>query len=156
MRISDWSSDVCSSDLLDRKQDRLAVRAGRELAYRLDIFLRDEIVDRLRIAAGDRVGHHLRRLGFGLGFAFARFGVAERGFAAALGLQDLALFLTLGAQDFRRAHAFGFEDVGALFALGLPLPRQYRKSVVSGKSVSVRVDLVCPRYLTKQKVKLHT
>ena len=40
----------------------------------------------------------------------------------ALGLQDLGLLLALGAQDFRRAHAFGFEDRGALFALGLHLP----------------------------------
>src|SRR3546814_16440040 len=71
MRISDWSSDVCSSDL-DREEDRLAVRARRELAHRLDIFLRDEIVDRLRIAARDRVRHHLRRLGLGLGLALAR------------------------------------------------------------------------------------
>src|SRR3546814_2514706 len=34
---------------LDREEDRLAVRARRELAHRLDIFLRDERVDRLRI-----------------------------------------------------------------------------------------------------------
>src|SRR3546814_1068309 len=75
---------------LDREEDRLAVRAGRELAHRLDIFLRDEIIDRLGVTSGDRVRDHLGRLGFGFGLALARFGVAEGGFAAAFGLQDLA------------------------------------------------------------------
>src|SRR3546814_6870964 len=84
MRISDWSSDVCSS---------------RSLTDRLDIFLRDEIVDRLNAAARNRVRDDLGRLCFGLGRTLAGFRVAENGFAAALGLEDLRLLLALGAQD---------------------------------------------------------
>src|SRR5690606_40103432 len=62
----------------DREQDGLGVRAGRELADRLGVLLRDEIVDRLVATLRDRVRHHLRRLGFGFGLAFAGFGLAER------------------------------------------------------------------------------
>src|SRR5690606_26296729 len=83
--------------LLDREEDRLAVGAGRKLAHGLDIFLRDEIVDRLRISARDRVRNHLRRLGFGFSLALARLGVAERGLAPAFGLQYLPLLLAFGA-----------------------------------------------------------
>src|SRR3546814_13203517 len=77
---------------LDREEDGLAVRAGRELADRLDIFLRDEIVDRLRVAAGDGVGHHLRRLALGLRLPLAGLSVPEGGLAAPLGPQYLAPF----------------------------------------------------------------
>src|SRR3546814_17990568 len=84
---------------LDREEDGLAVRAGRELADRLDIFLRDEIVDRLRVAAGDGVGHHLRRLGLGLRLPLAGLGVAAGGLAATLALPYLALFLALRPPD---------------------------------------------------------
>src|SRR5690606_13533103 len=83
----------------DREQDGLGVRAGRELADRLGVFLRDEIVDRLVATLRDRVRHHLRRLGFGFGLAFAGFGLAERRLALAFGREDRALLFTLGAQD---------------------------------------------------------
>src|SRR3546814_19871263 len=87
------------------------------------------IVCRLRIAAGDGFGHQLGRLGLCLGLTLARLGVAERGFAPALGLQYLALLLALGAQDFRRPHPFGLENVGALLALGLHLPRHRVRNI---------------------------
>src|SRR3546814_12711377 len=50
MRISDWSSDVCSSDLLDR-----LVEAVRILAALEDVvhgFLRDALAPALAVAAG--------------------------------------------------------------------------------------------------------
>jgi hypothetical protein len=54
-------------------------------------------------------------LGFGLCFAFAGFGVAEGGFAATFSLQNLALLFTFGAQDFRSAQAFRFENLRRAF-----------------------------------------
>src|SRR3546814_13168540 len=83
--------------------------------------LRDKVVDRLHVAAGDRVGHRLGRRGFGFGQALTRLGLAERGFLVALGLQDHRLLLALGLADRRLAEALGLEDVGALLALGLHL-----------------------------------
>src|SRR3546814_3679564 len=53
MRISDWSSDVCSSDLVDAL-DRL-VEAVRILAALEDVvhgFLRDALAPALAVAAG--------------------------------------------------------------------------------------------------------
>src|SRR3546814_18228757 len=63
---------------LDREEAGLAVRAGRELADRLDIFLRDELVDRLRVAACAGVGPHLRRLCLALPLPPPALGVADR------------------------------------------------------------------------------
>src|SRR3546814_15748134 len=76
---------------LDREENGLAVRAGREQADRLDIFLGDEIVNRLRIAAGEGVGHHLGRLGLCLRRTLARLRVPEPRFPAALPPQYPAL-----------------------------------------------------------------
>ena len=65
----------------------------RDLAERLEVFFRDEVVERRDVAARDRLAHHLGRLGLGLGGTLARLGVAERGLAPALGLEDLRLLL---------------------------------------------------------------
>src|ERR1700761_844975 len=81
---------------LHRQHDDLLVRRGRKLPERLDVLVGDKVVERGHVALGDRVRHHLRRLGFGLGGTLARLGIAESGFAAALGLQDLALLGALG------------------------------------------------------------
>src|SRR3546814_20297681 len=90
MRISDWSSDVCSSDLFE-----IAV-AARHVHYRRDGF------DGQRRAAEIRV-------------------------------QDDAAGVDRAAQG------------------ALPAPRQTdRKSVVQGKSVSVRVDLGGRRIIKKK------
>src|SRR3546814_8602322 len=40
-----------------------------------------------------------------------------------------SLLLALGAQDFRRPHPFGLENVGALLALGLHLPRHRVRNI---------------------------
>src|SRR3546814_18902693 len=75
MRISDWSSDVCSSDLVVRLDAETVERPGQEveegLAADFDALdlaapavgrLRDDIfdaVDRLRIAVGEDEALHL-------------------------------------------------------------------------------------------------
>src|SRR3546814_14443776 len=94
MRISDWSSDVCSSDLAlrDLRRDPAAGRADRGTAHRLGL------------------AHSLR----------ARRAARARRLSAP------------------------------------PRPRRKdRKSVVSGKSVSVRVDLGVRRIIKKKKQKQH-
>src|SRR3546814_3150704 len=73
---------------LHRHHHELLVRRLGQRLERLDVLLRDKVVDRLHVAAGDRVGHRLGRRGFGFGQALARLGLAERGFLVALGLQD--------------------------------------------------------------------
>ncbi len=87
-----------------------------------EIFLGDEVIQRRDVAARDGFRHHLGRLRFGLRQTLARLGVAEGGFAAAFGFEDLRLLGALGAQDRRLALAFGGENLGALLALGLHLP----------------------------------
>src|SRR3546814_16937403 len=99
MRISDWSSDVCSSDLL-----AMLVRA------------------------------HGARIDIDIGVELAQ----PHGIAASLQQRTERC----RSQTFSEGgnHAAGDEDV----------PRQDRKSVVSGKSVSVRVDLGGRRIIKKK------
>src|SRR3546814_21072084 len=99
MRISDWSSDVCSSDLSedDRKASIAAVADGT-----VDVIT----------SSHDPRGPEDKRLPF----ADAAPGMA-------------------GAET--------------LLALSLNLVREDRKSVVEGKSVSVRVDLGGRRIITQ-------
>src|SRR3546814_16193259 len=52
MRISDWSSDVCSSDLLDREAGGEAVLAGAEFAEAVG---GEAAGDPPRLAGGDQV-----------------------------------------------------------------------------------------------------
>src|SRR5690606_12210473 len=107
---------------LDRKQDRLGVRAGGELADRLGVFLGDEVIDRLVARLGDRVGDDLRRPRLRLGRALACLGVAEGGFLFAFGRENRRLLLTLRTQDPAGPFALGLENLGALEPLGLHLP----------------------------------
>ncbi|PAV66231.1 hypothetical protein WR25_24882 [Diploscapter pachys] len=119
-----------------REQDRLGVGAGRELADRLDIFLRDEIVDRLRPALLDRLRHDARRFRLGLRCPFARFGIAIGRLTPSLGFEDPRLLLAFCPQDFRSARALGLQDVGALLALGLHLPAH------GGDDIGRRADVL--------------
>ncbi len=107
---------------LERHQDDLLVVRRCDLPKGLDIFLRDEIIDRLYVALRDGIRHHARRVRLRFGQALARFGVAESGFPLALGLEDLALLFALRAQDLRLPAALRLQDLRALVALGLHLP----------------------------------
>src|SRR3546814_12465184 len=101
MRISDWSSDVCSSDL------------GEVAALLLEQIVRHGIVERQRRQA--EPGSQRRADRVITAERYARRQAAQKG-------NQLAL-----------------------------LRRQDRKSVVEGKSVSVRVDLGGRRILKKKK-----
>src|SRR3546814_7857508 len=52
MRISDWSSDVCSSDLAQR---RLPVEVARQRAAQVGDQVAEHRVGALRVAAGERL-----------------------------------------------------------------------------------------------------
>ena len=83
-------------------------------------------------------------LGFGLGRALARLGVAEGGFLAALGGEHHRLLLAFGLEDGGLAQAFGLEDLRALLALGLHLPAPWsRRGRAAGAMslISMRVTL---------------
>ena len=75
--------------------------------------MRDEVVEGVDVAARHRVGDEPGSLGFGLGLALARLGVAEGRFAAAFGGEDLGLLVALGTQDLGRPIALGLEHGGA-------------------------------------------
>ena len=85
--------------------------------------MRDEVIDRLNVAAADGLRDHLRRLGFGLCQALARFSVAKRRLAPAFGFQDCTLLFALGAQNLGLPVAFGVQNIRALFAFCFHLPR---------------------------------
>src|SRR3546814_20743029 len=112
MRISDWSSDVCSSDLADQRR---ALDRGGHLAVLDQVGLRGREHE---LAAGD------------VDLAAAEIDGVE----AALHRGDDLIRLAVAAQHVGVGHA-----------------RQDRKSVVSGKSVYVRVDLGGRRFITKKK-----
>src|SRR3546814_20667677 len=112
MRISDWSSDVCSSDL---------PLAGKNDGKILQLDVRDPSHDGLLVA--DLALRHLA-------------GAADR--------KPFAHRHRTGAGNQSRSSC---KENRAFFRGGAS---QDRKSVVSGKSVSLRVDLVGCRMLKKQ------
>src|SRR3546814_12683243 len=121
MRISDWSSDVCSSDLSG---------AGEQLAQHCRVVAAGA-------AGGGRAGL-ARRLA-------ARAHVPEAGPARRR---------AAGARPAHAAAAGARRRRGARARLRLGIGRRpERKSAVSGKSVSVRVDLGGRRSLTQKKTK---
>src|SRR3546814_6625337 len=84
MRISDWSSDVCSSDLVDEPLADAIAEFGRKLFERLAL---DQLVQHLvEPARFDEGGHGQRRLVLAflvIGKANAVAQFAEADFAAA-------------------------------------------------------------------------
>src|SRR3546814_14303382 len=114
MRISDWSSDVCSSDL---ELDGFLLAATEELAR-----LEHRPIDGARTEAF--LADLWQR-------TFARVAAAEEAW--------------LERSFIKRGRAF----VERLY------PEADRKSVVSGKSVSVRVDLGGRRIIKKKKKEEH-
>src|SRR3546814_17735107 len=109
MRISDWSSDVCSSDLL-----ALVGAAGQDVKKAKQM--------------GDAWRHWTARTSY---LPFAR----QFGGAAPWG------------DTIPRGHALW----GGIVVWLIATWAQDRKSVVSGKSVSVRVGLGGSRYIKKKK-----
>src|SRR3546814_12737031 len=120
MRISDWSSDVCSSDL-GAAGGRSCGGAQVEPVPDLD-------------ERGYQIAHHR--------FVMRRAGREAQPFGAARhrGIVDR---LDVDA-------VFGEQHVAALLGLDR-IADQERKSVVEGKSVSVRVDLGGRRVIKKNK-----
>ena len=79
-------SEPISDDASIGISTTLLLRRRADLGQRLGVFLGDEVVDRLDVALGDRLRHHLRGARLGFGGALARLGVAEGGLAPAFGL----------------------------------------------------------------------
>src|SRR3546814_17328015 len=151
MRISDWSSDVCSSDLNAAVQRRAGKRLRRpprrRLHHDLDavdagIFLAPQGEESRRVVARHPVAHESCRHRE-TESAVARSGEGE-------GLQPATVS---GFTDFRaQAPAYPaplFDD--RRLAVATTHLRLDRKSVVSGKRVSVRVDLGGRRLIKKKK-----
>src|SRR3546814_14301510 len=108
MRISDWSSDVCSSDLL-AGDERLGIRAVPGEGSHVPLWILGSSLFGAQLAAA-----------LGLPYAFASHFAPDA--------LDEALDI------YRRQFK----------------PSEDRKSVVSGKSVSVRVDLGGRRIIKKK------
>src|SRR3546814_13531547 len=123
MRISDWSSDVCSSDLLLRKQEGAALIRHGFGAVRQNAVDRERLGDRFLPDIADPFGKLVRHAQL-----FRREGDLD----AAVGDDLIRHVLTIDSAKLRA----GLED---------------RKSVVEGKSVSVRVDLGGSRIINKKK-----
>src|SRR3546814_12490196 len=96
MRISDWSSDVCSSDLLhpviDEAEDVLAVAVEIDLAVEVRRVLADKpvrfievVTDRERAAAGAQHDDRYRRVGSRGAEHRAQFGELRRRHRVELG-----------------------------------------------------------------------
>src|SRR3546814_15775314 len=123
MRISDWSSDVYSSDLVDQADD-----VGNLLGAVLDA------ADR-----GDRIADHAAAL-------FRGIAGGDRQLVGGLGVLGI-LFHRRGDLVHRGGRLL---DGGGLAFRALGEILAERKSVVSGKRVSVRVDLGGRRIITKK------
>src|SRR3546814_12292880 len=130
MRISDWSSDVCSSDLRSGSC-RLALAGGQSRD------LQEIGEHRVAVLGRDAFGMELDAVDRQLGVAEThhRAVVARRVDHEPLGNVD------------------HLEAVVARRLNGRGEPRVDRKGVVSGKRVSVRVDLGGRRYIQKKKKK---
>ncbi len=127
-RTHPWRSRRCRRAAdhrggLDRQDQHLLVRRGRKCLERLDIFLGDEIVDRLRRR---RRRSPRDTISVALASASARRSRASASRKAASwrpsASRICACFAPSACRISRLPLAFGFEDLGALLALGLHLP----------------------------------
>src|SRR3546814_12942897 len=136
MRISDWSSDVCSSDL-EPPRWRLWLR--RTLRWGLGL----AVV--ALVALGVAVGIAVQRMP-----SFEELKKSPAGQTIRVRAADGTVFLSLGPNYGRwltlRATPQVMQDAMAAVA-----DRRDRQSVVEGKSVSVRVDVGGGRIIKKKK-----
>src|SRR3546814_15376254 len=84
MRISDWSSDVCSSDLLPEGVVSV-LPAGNEAA---DALVRDSRVDKVTFTGSTAVGRHIAGV---CGDRIARVALELGGTSAAIILDDMPI-----------------------------------------------------------------
>src|SRR3546814_11411739 len=143
MRISDWSSDVCSSDLFgERYPHQLsggqARRVGIARALALDpkLILADEPTAGLDVSVQGEVLNLLARLQDEIGLSIL---MVTHNLNVVRHVADRVAIMYLG----RFVETGPTEDV-------FRQPRD-RKRDVWGKSVSVRVDLVGGRFIKKKK-----
>src|SRR3546814_12491670 len=130
MRISDWSSDVCSSDLGPRPRKRRCAGAARESGGG-------------RALPGRAAGPVMMLQYFANGIILG----------ATLALGAIGLTLTYNILRFANFAHGEFLTFGAYFDLvfvSLFASGADRKRVVKGKSVSVRVDLGGSRFIEKK------
>src|SRR3546814_12806132 len=139
MRISDWSSDVCSSDLAHCAPPATAAFHFRVITRVVPSAIIGIIGGRRRIAGAMALDRAF--IATLVTAAVGRFiGAVPGAGPAPLGV----IGATHGAiVDFAR-YAVGLAGVDARIGIG------YRQSVVSGKSVSVGVDIGGRRIIRKQ------
>src|SRR3546814_14439209 len=131
MRISDWSSDVCSSDLTRLRRDGIVVPDAQRTPthpFRVVIAREGKMVT---------------------GVEPAMVGVAQRIEFANVDHWPCPFFHRL-SRSIGAGRRLSVEDKIGLWIVS----KIDRKSVVSGKSVSVRVDLGCRRNIKKKKKKI--
>src|SRR3546814_13948499 len=130
MRISDWSSDVCSSDLLlPLRADALAVGFERgKLVLEDHLAVVKQASDQRRLAVIDRAAGD------------------EAQQRLLLMLREISVDI-LGNEGVGDVDGVGHQNYPSCFFFSI----LDRKSVVSGKSVSVRVDLGGRRIIKKKK-----
>src|SRR3546814_7677793 len=71
MRISDWSSDVCSSDLPDKRDQQPADRVAGHAGARADVLAHEFGFRQAGVGAVGLLAPHARVLGMGVAFADA-------------------------------------------------------------------------------------
>src|SRR3546814_16362987 len=140
MRISDWSSDVCSSDLWPGREDfiRVQLPAGDEA----------DPADRVLIDGAVLANAPFRPAIAALKQRPARREIDRRFIYIDPKPDYKAISIGEPGEAIERGQLPGFLPtiLGSLSAL----PREDRKSVVSGKRGSVRVDLGCRRQIKKK------
>src|SRR3546814_17369344 len=134
MRISDWSSDVCSSDLPDQSQFAARVTMNRRKSFKVPQTLPSP--HRPLINAAAQGQHQRQRVVRDLVNAIVR------------NIRDFDAFLCSPPNG---NGVYTYARTGNDLAPLHTIDHLDRKSVVSGKSVSVRVDLGGRRIIKKKR-----
>src|SRR3546814_12077994 len=139
MRISDWSSDVCSSDLFDSPTGKGAFGTvdGKRISLGNARFLSESGID---VSALEQQADELRQDG-----ATAIFIGIDKQAAGILAIADAIKATTAEAiaalrKEGIRVVMLTGDNRTTAEAVGLKLGIEYRQGIGEGKSVSVRVD----------------